>query len=98
MKFFILFCVLFASLSIVGLSSDAFAECSLSDTCHAYMQYNPSTSIQGLEYQLDSPDLYVDRNACDNTAVSSGWLMADELKGNIDHEWMESGVLKGIIF
>ncbi len=58
--------------------------------CYSLEQSTRSYSIDGLEYQLDSPDLWVDRNACLNISSTTGWL-SDYVSG----EWVESGLTKG---
>ncbi len=96
-KFLILFSVVFA-LGVVAYDQEAFGILGCDNPhCYALQQTSRSTSIQGIEYELDSPDLWVDRTACANIAVSTGWLVANTLSGNSGHEWVESGVTKGHI-
>jgi len=61
------------TLFIVAYGQDALGISDCDDPiCHAWQQTSDSTPIEGIEYQLDSPDLWVDLSACDNTAVASG--------------------------
>ena len=90
LKFIILFALIF-TLSLFVLEQDAFgiADCD-NPRCHSLEQSTRSSPINGLEYQLDSPDLWVDRTACSNTSVAAGWLRDD-----VSGEWIEGGVIKG---
>ena len=49
-------------------------DCSVNDPCYSQIQTNPSSPIKGVQFQLDSPDLYIDINSCTDAAVSAGWL------------------------
>ena len=90
LKFIILFAPIL-TLSLFVLEQDAFgiADCD-NPRCHSLEQSTRSSPINGLEYQLDSPDLWVDRTACSNTSVAAGWLRDD-----VSGEWIEGGVIKG---
>ncbi len=86
----IVFLIVFA-LSIIAYDQDAFGilGCDVPH-CYALQQTSRSTAIDGIECQLDSPDLWVDRTACKNVAVSAGWLTSTSTG-----EWVESGLTKG---
>ncbi len=96
MKILILIALVF-TLSFVAYNQDAFAILGCDNPhCYSLVQSSRSSPIQGMEYELDSPDLWVDRNACLNIAVSTGWLVANPLpRNNGLVEWVESGVTKG---
>ncbi len=88
-KFPVLFFAVFA-LCIVAYGQDAFGIFDCADPrCHVWQQTSRLTPIEGIEYQLDSPDLWIDRTECDNTAAAAGWLVANT------GEWVEAGVTKG---
>ncbi len=58
--------------------------------CYALEQFR-QYSIIGIEYDLQAPDLYIDRNTClQNITVSTGWLISLGTG-----EWGEAGVTKG---
>lgn len=79
------------ALGIIAIQQDAFGILGCDNPhCYALQQTSRATAIQGIEYSLDSPDLYVDRTACNNIAVSAGWLHAISTG-----EWIEAGVTKG---
>ena len=60
---------------------DAFAtDCSVNDLCYSQIRTNPSSPVQGVQFQLDSPDIYIDRNFCTDAAVSAGWLTAAPIR------------------
>ena len=92
MKYLILFSVIFA-LSFVAVNQEAFAILGCDNPhCYSLVQSNRFIPIDGVEYNLDSPDLFIDQAACENIAVSTGWL-TDPTSG----EWVESGVTKGFV-
>lgn len=94
-KFLALTTIVFTLGVLAVTFDDAFAApCTPSNNCHAQIRLS-GDNITGLEYELDSPDLYIDRNACDKFAVSSGWLIADRRGMNTNTDWVESGVIKG---
>ncbi len=67
----VLFFAVFA-LCIVAYGQDAFGIFDCADPrCHVLQQTSRPTPIEGIEYQLDSPDLWIDRTECDNTAVAT---------------------------
>ncbi len=72
-------------------------DCSVNDPCYSQIRTNPSSPIQGVQFQLDSPDLYIDRNFCTDRAVSAGWLTGTPVRGYGNFEWMESGITRGEI-
>ena len=77
---------------------DAFAtDCSPTEQCYSQIRTNPSSPVQGVQFQLDSPDLYIDRHSCTDRAVSAGWLTAAPTEGTENFEWMESGITRGEI-
>ena len=85
----LLFSIIFV-LGVTSLDQDAFGILGCDDPhCYALSQSSRSSPVDGLQYTLDSPDLYVDRNQCANIAVSTGWLITTT------GEWIESGVTKG---
>ena len=89
-KYLVLFFAVFA-LGVVVYGQDAFGILGCDSTrCYALQQTSRFTSIHGIEYELDSPDLWIDRTACANIAVSTGWLTSTSTK-----EWVEAGVTKG---
>ena len=90
MKILLLLPIIFA-ICIIAYDQQAFAILGC-DTphCYALQQTSRSTAIDGIEYELESPDLWVDRDACLNIAVSTGWLTSPST-GN----WVEAGVTKG---
>ena len=95
MKFLILLAVVFA-LSLTALEQDAFGILGCNDPhCYSLIQSDRIDSVQGIEYKLDAPDLWVDRTTCQNIAVSTGWLVADSIPLKAGPEWVESGVTKG---
>ncbi len=95
MKFLILFSIIF-TLSFVAINQEAFAILGCDDPhCYSLMQSDNSSPVDGLEYSLDSPDIWVDPNTCNNIAVSTGWLIAPKVGTNEMREWVESGVTKG---
>ncbi len=57
MKFLILFSLVFVLLTIVSVDQDAFAVCSMNESCHAWEKSSDTSSVDGLKYSLDSPDL-----------------------------------------
>lgn len=92
MNLLILLPVFFA-LGFVAVHHDAFATSDCDDPhCRAVIT---TGIVDGLEYELDSPDLYVDRSACGDTAVSTGWMVGTKTYNDVEREWMESGVVKG---
>ena len=93
-RILVLLTILFA-LGAIAVHHDVFGDSDCDPSCTALQQTDRSTPVQGIEYQLDSPDLWVDRTACEDTAVSAGWLVANTLEGNKNHEWVEAGITKG---
>ena len=60
MKYLILFSVIFA-LSFVAVNQEAFAILGCDNPhCYSLVQSNRFIPIDGVEYNLDSPDLFVD--------------------------------------
>lgn len=94
MKYLILLSLIFA-LSFIAINQEAFALAGCDDPhCYALMQ--SIATVEGLEYKLDSPDLHIDISACSNIAVSTGWLVGNQLPQNNNLvEWVESGVTTG---
>ena len=73
-RLLILSAIIFA-LGVTSLGQDAFGILGCDDPhCYALSQSNRSSPVDGLQYTLDSPDLWVDRTDCANIAVSTGWL------------------------
>ena len=92
MKLLILSVIVFA-ICITALDRDVFGDPACDDPrCHVLEKTSRSSPIQGLQFDLDSPDLWVDRTMCDNTAVSAGWLIASTRETNSNQDWAESGV------
>ena len=92
MKLLILFVIIFA-ICITALDRDVFGDPACDDPrCHVLEKTSRSSPIQGLQFDLDSPDIWVDRTMCDNTAVSAGWLVADHRGMNNNQARAESGV------
>ena len=90
MRLLFLLPVIFA-LVIVAYDQEIFADIACdSPKCYAFQQTSNSTAINGIEFDLESPDLWVDRNECDNTAISGGWLRSIN-----NNEWIEAGVKNG---
>ena len=98
MKILILLSIIFV-LSFVVYDQDVFAASSdCRDPSHCYALVRSSFSlVEGLQYELDSPDLWIDRNQCNNIAVSTGWLVASAVDENDGPQWVEGGVTKGVV-
>lgn len=67
---------LFCAFAIFAVQQNAFAEGAIDcddPHCYVYVETNPTSAMEGVQYKLDTPDLYVDRNACDNIAVLSAF-------------------------
>ncbi len=94
MKYTILFSIIFA-LSIVAVSQSAFADECDGPRCYSQIQSN-AIEIEGMKYELDSPDLYIDRSCNENVAVSTGWYEGLHI-GQVQPEWFEAGIKRGII-
>ena len=90
--FFFLIIIVFSLSLVVIVQQDAYGVCDASHRCYALQQTSNSTAINGIEYELDSPDLWIDRTDCNNIAVSTGWLNSMNTG-----EWVESGVTKGYV-
>jgi len=96
MNYLILFSII-VTLSFVALDQDAFGilGCDVPH-CYSLVQSSRASEIDGIQYELDSPDLFVDQTACENIAVSTGWLTSLE-DGDFNREWVESGVTQGSV-
>ena len=95
MKFLVLSVIAFA-ICITALDHDVFGDPECEDpSCHVLEKTSRSSPIQGIQFDLDAPDIWVDRTMCDNTAVSAGWLVANPRPMNSNHAWAESGITKG---
>ncbi len=78
------------TIGIFSYTQDASAQLACNDP-HCYgLQIHRQNFVDGLEYDLSAPDLWIDRNACTDIAVSTGWLVSVS-----NDEWVESGVTKG---
>lgn len=90
---------LFCAFAIIAVQQNAFAEgvtdCDVPH-CYVIVETNPTSAMQGVQYKLDVPDLYVDRNACDNIAVSTAWYVGVKTLRD-DDQWIEVGVKTGDI-
>jgi len=98
MKFLILFSLVF-TLGIVTASQTAFADepCEgVLDHCYAFVESPSGIALEGIKYELDTPDLYIDRENCENVATSTTWFRGVDTFRD-DDEWMEVGIKKGII-
>lgn len=95
MKILILCSIIFA-LSFVVLEQNAFGIGCDDPHCRSLVQSSRLSEIDGIQYELDSPDLFVDQTACENIAVSTGWITTPE---DVDKnkEWVESGVIQGFV-
>ena len=87
---FFLIIIVFTLSLVVVVQQDAYGVCDASHHCYALQQTSISTAINGIEFELDSPDLWIDRTNCNDIAASAGWL-----KSPSTGEWLESGVTKG---
>ncbi len=91
--------VLFCALTIIAVQQNAFAD-GVTDCddphCYVLVETNPTSLMQGVQYKLDTPDLYVDRNACVNVAVSTAWYVGVKTL-RFDNQWIEVGVKTGEI-
>ncbi len=85
------FIAIIFALIAVGYVTDSYAILGCdAPHCYALEQFN-QYHITGIEYDLQAPDLYVDRDSClVDIAVSTGWLNSDTTG-----EWGEAGVTKG---
>lgn len=81
------------ALCAVSYTVDAYAIDCKNAHCYAleiFRQYN----INGIEYELQVPDLYIDRSNClTDVVVSTGWFRTMEN----NREWGEAGVTKGTL-
>ena len=91
------FSIIFTLCFVAASYEDVFAApCTLADPCQSQIRTDISSKITGVEYQIDSPDLYIDRSACSGeTAVSGAWLIADPIGMHENVEWVESGITEG---
>jgi len=90
LRLLLLLPVIFA-ICIIAYDQQAFAILGCDNPhCYALQQTSRSTAIDGIKYELESPDLWIDRDACLNIAVSTGWLTSTGTG-----EWVEAGVTKG---
>ncbi len=75
MKYVVLFSLVIALIFVV-VDQDVFAAdvgCNDPFHCYSLMRATSLTPIQGFQYELDSPDLWVSSSDCDtNIALSTG--------------------------
>lgn len=87
---YILIILTFTIFGVFVYAEDAFA-LPCDDPAHCYgLQMHRQNFVDGLEYDLSAPDLWIDRNVCTDIAVSAGWL-----RSHLTGEWVEAGVTKG---
>ncbi|MCJ8306301.1 MAG: hypothetical protein HRU07_04545 [Nitrosopumilus sp.] len=81
------------TLTVIGVfsySQDTSAQL-VCDDPHCYaLEIHRQNFVDGLKYDLAAPDLWIDRNACNDIAVSTGWLISTS-----NSEWVEAGITKG---
>lgn len=67
--------------------------------CYAQLKTSRSSPIDGLQFDLDSPSVYINRdpNVCENFAASAGWMKAKQQPRQSNIEWLEAGVTSGFI-
>ncbi len=87
---YVLIILAFVIFGVFDYVQDASAQLACNDPhCYALERYQQNY-VDGLEYDLSAPDLWIDRNACTDIAVSTGWLISAS-----NSEWVEAGVTKG---
>lgn len=87
---YVLIILAFVIFGVFVCAEDAFA-LPCDDPAHCYgLQIHRQNFVDGLEYDLSAPDLWIDRNACTDIAVSTGWLRSAS-----NGEWVEAGITKG---
>ncbi|MCJ8306757.1 MAG: DUF5011 domain-containing protein [Nitrosopumilus sp.] len=91
MKYVLIIFVLVA-IGVFSYTQDAYAQLACNDPhCYA-LERHRQNFVDGLEYDLAAPDLWIDRNTCTDIAVSTGWLISAS-----NSEWAEAGVTKGYL-
>ena len=88
---YVLIILAFVIFGVFVCAEDAFAlPCDSPAHCYGLQQHRQNF-VDGLEYDLSAPDLFVKRSECLNDiAVSTGWLRSAS-----NREWAEAGVTKG---
>ncbi len=85
--------VAFAAITVY----DASAQCS-DPHCYATTTTGITfgSEFQGLRYNIEIPDLYIDEQACEEMgAVVTGWVHLEQ--SNVQEQWIENGITVGWI-